>query len=257
MTNTPATSIRLFVDEHNEPGARNMAIDECLLESALQRGICSVRIYGWDTATVSLGYFQASDEPRAPEFANLPTVRRLSGGGAILHHHEVTYSFALCPDHPLTERPSDLYQLAHRAILLELSKSKVVAAMRGVDHKNGPEPFLCFSRGDRNDIVIGAHKVVGSAQRRRRGAILQHGSLLLKSSPFAAELPGILDLEPSATLPTTLRRNLGLAIAEQLGEVIPTPAFTTEELARVHELETGTYSHLNWGRANLSSNSLA
>ncbi len=245
-------TIRLLVEQHDEPGARNMAIDECLLESALNASVCTVRVYGWNTATTSLGYFQAADAPRAPELADLPTVRRLSGGGAILHHHEVTYSFALSANHPLTERPSELYQIAHRAILTVLERCNVRAAMRGVDHKGGQEPFLCFSRGDRNDIVMGTYKVVGSAQRRRRGSVLQHGSLLLKRSPFAESLPGILDLEPSAELPDSLRSELGQAIAASLGTVAPIAALTREEQARVHELETGIYSHLNWGRSSPS-----
>lgn len=247
-----APVIRLLVEEHDEPGARNMAIDECLLESALNAGVCTVRVYGWDTATTSLGYFQAADEPRAPELADLPTVRRLSGGGAILHHHEVTYSLALGASHPLVEHPSELYQIAHRAILEVLAGCNVRATMRGVDHKSGQEPFLCFSRGDRNDIVIGAYKVVGSAQRRRRGSVLQHGSLLLKRSQFAESLPGILDLEPSAVLSASLRRDLGQAIAASLGVVLPIAALTQEEQVRVHELETGIYSHLNWGRSSPS-----
>ena len=56
------------------------------------------------------------------------------------------------------------------------------------------EPFLCFSRGDARDIVLGQHKVLGSAQRRRRGAVLQHGSLLLALSEFAPEFPGLREL---------------------------------------------------------------
>jgi lipoate-protein ligase A len=57
----------------------------------------------------------------------------------------------------------------------------------------GPEPFLCFQRRARGDVLCGEHKLMGSAQRRRRGAMLQHGSLLLGKSACAPELPGVQD----------------------------------------------------------------
>ena len=76
-------------------GPHNMAADEVLLESA-QDGIASLRFYGWSTATVSLGYFQADKLRREDgRLASLPLVRRPTGGGALVHHHEMTYALAL------------------------------------------------------------------------------------------------------------------------------------------------------------------
>lgn len=232
-----------------------MAVDECLLESALDHNRATVRIYHWEQATVSLGYFQPPHDPdRTLRFGNLPTVRRLSGGGAILHHLEVTYSFVLGPQHPLAADPSDLYRRAHTAILNVLCDCGVEARLRGVDQKAGIEPFLCFSRGDKNDIVLGAVKIVGSAQRRRRGAVLQHGSLLLNQSPFAPELLGLLDLAPSCVLPDDLRSRLGRAIANTLSHHIEEQSLDTQEATRVRELIETRYSHLDWGRgANVDS----
>src|SRR5437667_329111 len=60
--------------------------------------------------------------------------------------------------------------------------------------QSGHEPFLCFERRTCGDIILGDAKIVGSAQRRRRGAVLQHGSVLLSRSDFALELPGIAEL---------------------------------------------------------------
>ncbi len=242
-------AIRLLIEHDDQPGARNMAVDECLLEAALERGQSSVRIYGWDQATVSLGYFQPPSDPeRERRFAGLPTVRRLSGGGAILHHLEVTYSFALSPQHPLAQAPSVLYARAHNAVLNVLRGCGVEARMRGADLQNDVEPFLCFSRGDKNDIVLGAIKIVGSAQRRRRGAVLQHGSLILRQSPFAAEVPGLLDLAPTCNVPSDLRSRLGQALAAVLGSSIDRAPLTADEATRVQELIETRYSHLNWGR---------
>lgn len=241
MLDDASPPLRLMVEEESQSGARNMAIDECLLESALSLGVHSLRIYGWDQATVSLGYFQPAEEVQTGRFKDLPSVRRLSGGGAILHHHEVTYSVVLAASHPLSSRPSDLYGRMHEAILEVLAQSGVVARLRGSDKKDGPEPFLCFSRGDRNDIVMGEMKVVGSAQRRRRGAVLQHGSLLIRHSEFATELPGILDLAPGAKLPASLREDLGACMAQRIGPVIHRGTLSDDELTRVRELMETTY----------------
>lgn len=241
--------IRLLIENDNRSGAANMAVDECLLESALDHNRATVRIYGWEQATVSLGYFQPPDDPdRMLRFGSLPTVRRLSGGGAILHHLEVTYSLVLGPQHPLAADPSDLYRRVHNALLNVLCDCGVEARLRGVDQKESVEPFLCFSRGDKNDIVLGALKIAGSAQRRRRGAVLQHGSLLLSHSPFAPELLGLLDLAPSCVLPDDLRSRLGCAIANSLSHSIEQQSLDATEATRFDELIATRYSHLNWGR---------
>src|SRR5947207_4428455 len=74
-----------------------MAADEALLQSALA-GKPSLRLYGWSEPTVSLGYFQPEAVRREdPRLAQLPYVRRPSGGGTLVHHHEVTYALALPP----------------------------------------------------------------------------------------------------------------------------------------------------------------
>lgn len=170
-----------------------MAIDEALLNSALT-GVASLRLYQWVVPSVSLGHFQAKHPADIPaRFASLPVVRRLSGGGAILHDRELTYSCALPASHPLSRDPGEIYDCVHQALIAVLQRHGVGCRMRG-DAAFTDHAFLCFSRGDARDIVLGSHKIVGSAQRRRQGAILQHGSLLLRQSEFAPEFPGIAEL---------------------------------------------------------------
>ena len=78
-----------------------MAVDEALLESAVSQDICTLRWYRWKEPTISLGYFQSNEtEVQNDTWKDLPRVRRLSGGGAILHHYELTYSFAIPACHP-------------------------------------------------------------------------------------------------------------------------------------------------------------
>ena len=186
---------RLLIENEPQSGAWNMALDEALLEAAVRRGESILRVYRWSEPTLSLGYFQKSIPTDLPQALHaLPRVRRLSGGGAILHHFEWTYSCAIPRVHPLAKRTEQLYEVAHDALIRSLSEFGVRARLRGDATENAA--FLCFLRGDPRDVVVSHHKVAGSAQRRRRGAVLQHGSVLLRHSPLATTVPGIVDLSP-------------------------------------------------------------
>ncbi|MFM9966523.1 MAG: biotin/lipoate A/B protein ligase family protein [Planctomycetaceae bacterium] len=178
-----------------QSGVWNMAVDAALLDECLNRNAIFLRLYRWSEATVSLGHFQdESAQQRDPRLARLPTVRRLSGGGAILHHHEQTYSCCLPPSHPFAQQPSQLYERIHSVFVEWLLEFGVEVAARGHDSNRTDEPFLCFLREAAPDLVVNRHKVLGSAQRRRRGAVLQHGSLLLRASEHAPELVGLSEL---------------------------------------------------------------
>jgi lipoyl(octanoyl) transferase len=188
--------LEVIVEAEARSGADNMAIDESLLVSAIEQGAETLRVYRWREPTVSLGYFQKDDDPvLKSRFAGLPSVRRLSGGGALLHDREITYSIALPDGHPLADAPTLLYDHVHAALVAMLNELGAPASVRG-EKFSEPEPFLCFGRGDPRDIVLSGFKIVGSAQRRRKGAILQHGALLLERSPHAPEVPGLFDLSP-------------------------------------------------------------
>ena len=103
----------------------------------------------------------------------------------------------LPPGHHLAEQPSELYRLMHSVVIELLNDRGVELSPRGYDSRNRTEPFLCFLREASPDLVLHGHKVLGSAQRRRRGAVLQHGSLLLGSSASAHELLGLSELVPA------------------------------------------------------------
>ena len=175
-----------MIEPEPQSGVRNMALDEALLEAALERGQCTVRWYRWNSATVSLGYFQKSEAAAAiPRLNGLPVVRRLTGGGAILHHLEWTYSCAVPPDHPLAQTPLQIYERVHERIIAALAERGVSSALRGTSLSGAEGAFLCFGRGDPRDVVLEGQKIVGQRQRRRRGAVLQHGSLLFRRSEYA------------------------------------------------------------------------
>lgn len=239
-------SSRVLVEPDPCTGSWNMAVDEVLLEASARHGSSALRIYEWQSATVSLGYFQSADDPSLESrFPGLDKVRRLSGGGAILHQHEVTYSITIADGHPLSVSPGVLYEEVHRRVIALLASWGVEVGLRGEAIKFASEPFLCFSRGDARDIVLGRHKVMGSAQRRRRGAVLQHGSLLLARSEFAPEFPGLAEL---AGL-TPDRRVVALALAEALSGLLPgdlEPAGLTDpEKVQAEELMKTRYANLS------------
>ena len=212
---TEQTTVCRVIFDAALSGQENMDVDAALLDEAV-RGQPAVRTYQWSEPTISVGHFQAVSGQTVPEeFAELPVVKRLSGGGAILHHHELTYSLAIPRTHPAAANPVSLYEIAHQAIIENLTSIGVMSQMRG-DAAFEDKSFLCFSRGDARDIVIGQHKIVGSAQRRRQGAILQHGSLLLEQSEFATEFPGIRELSGVQINATAFSQALVQSLLESL-----------------------------------------
>jgi lipoate-protein ligase A len=219
----------------------NMAIDEALLTSAATDGVATLRLYQWSEPTLSLGYFQAAAEREGhqPSLA-CPLIRRASGGGAILHDHELTYSLALPERSSSAAASQRLYEEIHTAIIAVLSDLRISSALYragplcetapGQSGRN-PQPFLCFQRRTCFDIVSSGAKIVGSAQRRRRGAILQHGSILLCQSEFAPELPGIQQIVGKAITTVNLIDLWPPRLASRLGCTFRVGSLTANEFS--------------------------
>jgi len=237
--------LRVLIDDEPRAGAWNMAVDEVLLESAVERGVASLRFYRWCEPTASLGHFQHESDFRAePRFSHLPAVRRLSGGGTLIHDRELTYSLVLPASQQVVAQPVELYGLVHRVFIAVLQARGVEVAMRGTTVLLKQEPLLCFAREDEHDLVAFGHKLLGSAQRRRRGAILQHGGLVLEASHVTPELPGIADLCPQSSL-SGLEADLTSQIVCELAQHHEKLALTDEEHSRAVQLATQEYSSLS------------
>ncbi len=193
------TSAVYFIDPP-QSGTWNMAMDEALLERAACGGPPVLRFYQWREPTLSLGYFQRYDDRHShPASQNCAVVRRTSGGGAILHDREVTYSITLPAGHRISRRADDLYRASHRALIEALEAFGISAALHDTQRSsgattNGIESFLCFARRTCDDVLVNQWKVAGSAQRRSRGAVLQHGSIILEQSKSAPEIPGLAEV---------------------------------------------------------------
>ncbi len=235
-----AKACRVIVDAQPAAGLWNMAVDEALLESAVEGGPATVRWYRWDQATVSIGYFQSYDEARGePRFRALPIVRRLSGGGAIVHHHELTYSCALPPRHALARDARQLYTLVHERVIDVLAAWGFQAARRGTADRARGKEFLCFGRADDFDVVMNGQKVLGSAQRRRKGAVLQHGSLVLRRSEWAPEFPGVFDCAAHSVSEIGLLGQLSHALGSLLSDRLIACLITSNEprACRAHRVQ--------------------
>ncbi len=252
----PPSSFRLLLDAPAS-GAWNMAVDEALLEAAAE-GQSTLRFYRWAEPTLSLGYFQTyGDRFQHEASRGCAAVRRPSGGGAILHDRELTYSLAVPERHPLAANRLRTYRAVHQALIAALGRWGIEAGMltcatagrgcagsrettlarsasegfgaapgsaltlalsQGERGSNAQrEPFLCFQRRSPGDVLVGGVKVAGSAQRRCRGAVLQHGSLLLARSPAAPELDGLKELTGKAVDAEEFHRGLAEGAWQRAG----------------------------------------
>jgi lipoate-protein ligase A len=192
-------------------GQANMAIDEAMLAEARPESPITIRLYQWDQPTLSLGHFQNMEQrakdvriSHAPILREIPWIRRKTGGGAILHDREWTYSFVIPanPDEVGKGHSEALYRAVHESIrdgLVALGWNAKLAenCTCSPTNRGENEPFLCFHRRSPVDIVVGENKVVGSAQRRSRTGLLQHGSLLVNGSLLFPDLPGLEELRDS------------------------------------------------------------
>ncbi|WP_435021027.1 lipoate--protein ligase family protein [Tundrisphaera sp. TA3] len=232
-------------------GPRQMALDEALLDAvAADPREAVIRTYSWSIPTLSLGYFQTIAEAESdPRWAGVPIVRRPTGGGALWHDREVTYALVVPGTHPSARPSSALYRAVHEAIAARLRDRGIPAARRGpVTPTDGPRPFLCFTDRDSEDVVCSGAKIVGSAQRRRAGAVLQHGSLLLSRSPTTPELPGLADLAPVDPAESGWREFLLRALSDALGLRFRDDGLRPDEAARAAQLERDAYGHPSWTR---------
>jgi hypothetical protein len=189
-------------------GAVNMATDELLAEATAATGGMAVRLYRWSQPTLSLGGFQKhGDAEPIVKQTGLAVVRRPSGGGAILHGTDLTYAVAVARGHPLAGAPQQLYDVFHQGLVA------AAAGNIGGSGESAPDgPLLCFDRRAIGDVVVGPHKVLGSAQRRLSGSILQHGSLLVGQCDQAGPgytRPGLVEL--AAGTPDAEASLVGLA----------------------------------------------
>jgi lipoate-protein ligase A len=257
---------RLLVDAPAD-GAWNMAVDEILLDGvAAGAAPPTLRFYEWMPACLSLGYFQPFDvvDPDGCRRLGVDVVRRPTGGRAILHDRELTYSVAL-PASVLGEAGGVLPSYYRLSLALQEGLSRLgipatlapeAAAVRSADH--GP---ICFDRPSAHEILLQGRKLVGSAQMRRGAALLQHGSILIE--PRLDKLTACLRLtlrgdsgriedgvaglaEVGVTEPARIAAALGDAFAATFSVSLVESPLRREEMAAAQTLTRSKYQSARW-----------
>ncbi|HXM53387.1 MAG TPA: lipoate--protein ligase family protein [Candidatus Binatus sp.] len=263
---------RLLVDAP-AGGAWNMAVDEVLLDGvAAGAAAPTLRFYGWSPACLSLGYFQPFDvvDLEGCRALGVDVVRRPTGGRAILHDCELTYSVAL-PASVLGHDSGVLPSYYRLSLALQdgLRRLGVPATLAPQSAASGPPEHgpVCFDRPSAHEILLHGRKLVGSAQMRRGGGLLQHGSILIEPridkltaclrlsdavGSSAGEGPeriedGVAGLaELGLTEPPRIAAALGDAFAARFGVRLVAGSLGQDELAAAEALAGSKYRSADW-----------
>lgn len=205
-----------FLDSGAASGAANMATDAALLAQARRTGSGTLRVYGWLGPTLSLGRNERARDRFDPVRLakhGVDVVRRPTGGRALLHDREVTYSVT-APVSTLSLGES--YAVINALLLDALARLGVratvaVAARRPLR----PEGAACFAEPGAGELTVGGAKLVGSAQLREDGALLQHGSILLADDQSLIDQ--LRSGEATASPATVRAATLGALLGDDVG----------------------------------------
>lgn len=181
-------------------GPWNMAVDSLLLSMAESGAMTfALRTYMWKPACVSIGRLQDPSREisaRALRAAGVGAVRRPTGGRAVWHENELTYCIAAAPGHPASSGSIEQSLAMTGGMLVEALRSiGVPASLARADRHHLPRGMTsnpCFTSHGRMEVIASGCKVVGNAQARRRGAFLEHGSIIVRNDQvrLADYIPG-------------------------------------------------------------------
>lgn len=171
------------IDTTDNNAAFNMALDEALLETVSKgESLPILRFYGWNPPAISLGYFQKIENSIDSEFCKangIDIVRRITGGRTVLHNHELTYSIIIPESSEFVKGSiTEAYKKISIGLLEGLKLCNINAEFSpGIAHQSSTS--ACFEASSKYEIVIDGKKLVGSAQTRKKGVVLQHGSIMI------------------------------------------------------------------------------
>ncbi len=228
-----------LISTYGADPAFNMGLDEALLEDPAAPP--TLRFYTWKPDTLSVGYFQrhadvpaiGGSEGRRPG----AVVRRITGGGAIHHQHELTFSIICSLEHPLYAGTiPESYERVHELIARALADFGVSAALRGPQalESDISGTGMCFHHSSAQDLVWSGRKGVGSAQRRKHGRVLHHGSIKIGSTPLEGAIATVREQARECT-PESFAMQLRRRIEEGLGWklVASVPDIVERDRARI------------------------
>ncbi len=274
MAEYDGTTWRLIRDEPL-PAAQNMARDEALLDAhAAGDSPPVLRLYRWNPGAISIGYFQSFGREvneAACRDRGFEWVRRITGGRAVLHHCELTYGVVISEE-MLPGSVMDTYRVISRGLMAGLRRLGLEAEL-----SDAPPPTrkslarlsaACFDSTTPSEVTVAGKKVVGSAQGRARGVILQHGSI-----PLALDREAVVDClnlgekrdavlrvleRKAASVGELLGREIEFeelaetlyrGFAEHLGMDFEETPYTAGELENAERLAAEKYATEKWNRA--------
>jgi lipoate-protein ligase A len=254
--------IRL-INQGPTPAFYNMALDEAISDNVREKtSPPTLRLYHWDCPSVSIGCFQKVSDVNTSycEKKGYPVVRRQTGGRAVLHDSELTYSFSASAEFPMCKDSLlENYAVISRALVLAL-KLKGIEAEASYNRKSNSSHKhpSCFRAVSYREISVGGKKVIGSAQRRYKNGFLQHGSILFSIDP--GELCNVLGQDDEDTFNDIgtindcaerlsfddLRTALMEAFETTFNVKLVSDTPTRSELTLARELERTKYSTRTW-----------
>ncbi len=168
----------------------NMAIDEAILTAHSEGKVPpTVRFYGWEPATLSIGYFQKAEQEVHLERVReqgIGFIRRPTGGRAVLHDQELTYSIVVQEQYPgIPKTVNEAYRVLSEGLLQGFRRLGLQAEMVNLASEEEKQKYAvsgssaCFDSPSWYELVVEGRKIAGSAQVRQKGVVLQHGSILL------------------------------------------------------------------------------
>jgi len=167
-----------FIDTGFRNAFENMAIDEAILQYCK---LPTLRVYGWKPAAISVGYNQDIEKEINLDYCeknDIKIVRRITGGKAVFHDKEITYSFILPEDANLVPfEVNESYKIIANALIIALKKIGINAEIKKTPEKIATP--ICFNSSNWYEILVNGRKISGSAQRRFDGKVLQHGPILI------------------------------------------------------------------------------
>ncbi|MBA2585853.1 MAG: hypothetical protein H0U99_05155 [Chthoniobacterales bacterium] len=215
------TELWLIDDLEPKSAALNMAMDEALLGEAKAP---TLRFYRWRTAALSFGYFGKFSDVSTEE-STREIVRRWTGGGVVRHGDDLTYSFVL-PAEKRTSAPGphEVYRALHESIAEVLRAAHITATVAASDAPKRSDS--CFANPVRADVLIGAQKVAGAAQRRTRKGLLHQGSIQ------GLVLPDRFPTQFARALSQDFRERDLSPEVERRAEILASEKYTTEAWLR-------------------------
>jgi len=257
-----------LLDTGINTGKFNMAVDFFMARNHLDKPI--FRIYRWKPYCISLGYHQKLDEINIKKCNKdgIDIVRRETGGRAVYHSEEITYSMII----PKTsEFYSDSILEVYNKISNILVKTLKLSGIKGAELESGKAPdfkelykekisSVCFSSTSTYEVVVNGKKLVGSAQKRLKDSVLQHGSILFgkkhldlidylnvaeKRKPRLKEMTvnktiTIEDVSENKDFELfyqTFKTNLSLALSEEFNILVEEVTLNEDELLKIREAE--------------------